>query len=269
MAEPTIIERIGKLLIQSERTNNEAEQDVFFKKAQELASRHSVELELARQAVTNKELLETPTHKRIQIAQDGTQLRPVFCELFMAIGGAQDLKFTIAHDSTYVNAYGFPSDIAITEAIYAHVVHQMMEECAAFIRGGTWRDEKVIRYNRRTGAYEQKTINARVVKRQFFEAFSSRIGRRLREAKREAEAQKVTVTSSEGVTSESTGALVLVRKKDAVNDYYETNNNARGTWGGNRNTYTSNAGLSGGAAAGDRARLGGQRSLPGSRTALG
>jgi hypothetical protein len=116
---------------------------------------------------------------------------------------------------------------------------------------------------------QERVLRHEARQRQFYEAFIHRIKMRLAQAKRAAEAEKVTVTSSDGVASESTGALVLVRKKDAVRDYYNTNNNARGTWGGNRNTYTSASGQRGGVEAGDRARLGGQQALPGSKKQLG
>ena len=266
-----IIEKIGKMLVLAERASTEEEADAFFKKAQALASNYSVNLEIARQSVVNKELRETPTFKRIEIAEPGTQLRAVFCELFMAVGRAQDLKFTIAQNSTFVNAYGFPSDIRITEAIYAHVVGQMIEEAKKFIAKGEWRGETNRVWDDREWRYVEKKVNARVVKRQFYEGFTARIGQRLSEAKREVEKELADAKHNLGPGDDGSVSteVVLVRKRDEVNDFYSSKTgHIRGSWKGNTNTYTSAAGLRGGREAGNRARLGGQGALPGTRKGL-
>lgn len=266
----TKLEQIGKMLIQAERTDNEAEQNIFFEKAQKLASKYSVELEVARQAVTDKELREQPISKRIPIGDSGKPLNAVFCRLFMNIGEAQDLKFNIAHNSTYVIAFGFPSDIRIAEAMYAHVSVQMVEEANRFIKSGTWRGDTTYDYN--TGRH--KPVHARVARRCFYEAFSSRVGSRLRQAKRQQETemaeQQVVVTNEEGVEESTSTALVLKGKSVEVSDFYSRTSNARGSWkGGSGNTYTSTSGRSAGTSAADRARLGGQQSLPSQRKQIG
>jgi hypothetical protein len=268
-----ILERIGKLLVQAERTNNEAEQDVFFKTAPELAPNYSVELEVARQAVTNKELRESPVNKRIMIGEKGKPLNAVFCMLAMEIGLAQGLRFNIAHNSTYVIAFGFPSDIRVTEAMYAHLSHQMVQSCEEYLAKGEWRGEMNTVFNRRTYMYETKPVRKNVARRCFYEAFIERVGRRLREAKREAEAavaeQLVTVAANGETESKST-ALVLKGKEVEVRDYYKQTSTARGSWRGNSgNTCYSNVSRTAGAEAGSRARLGGQQSLPGARKGIG
>lgn len=267
----TQIEKIGKLLQQaSDKGATEKEQDAFFRMAQKLASKYSVELEVARQAITNKQLRETPTQKRIQIGQAGKPLNAVFCGLFMDIGRAQGLKFNIAHNSTYVIAFGFPSDIKIAEAMYAHVVVQMVEMADAFIKGGTWKGDTTWDPN----TWRHKPVHARVARRCFYESFSSRIGARLMEAKRETEKEmadeQVEVTNDAGTTEKVGTDIVLKSKAVEVSDFYESTSTARGSWKGNRgNTYTSNSGYSGGRDAANRARLGGQQSLPGGRRQIG
>ena len=253
------IEKIGKLLIQAERTNNEAEQNTFFEAAQRLASQYSVELEVARQAVTNKEKRETPVNKTIHIGERGKPLNAVFCELIMEIGRAQDLKFNIAHNSTYVIAFGFPSDIAITEAMYAHLSIQMVEMANAFIKKGEWRSDRT--WDDKTWSY--KPVHARVARRCFYEAFSQRVGSRLRAAKAEAEASIVVPEAS------TSTELVIRGKQLEVSDFYKEKSTARGSWKGNRgNTYHSNTGQAAGARAGDNARLGGQRGITGGKKAI-
>jgi hypothetical protein len=270
---PDIVETIGKLLIQAERSSNEAEQDAYFKMAQKKASQYSVELEVARQSVTNKELRETPVSKKIQIGERGKPLNATFCELFMSIGRAQDLKFNIAHNSTYIIAFGFPSDIRVTEAMYSHVSVQMVEMANAFIKGGTWKGDTT--WDART--FRHKPVHSRVARRCFYEAFTKRIGLRLREAKREAEKdlkdEMVSVTDGVGTDENAdwntvSKELVMKGKEVEVSDFYHRNSDARGSWKGSSNTYTSSSGYSSGRNAADNARLGGQQSLPGTRKKL-
>lgn len=257
--------KIGKLLVQAERTTNEAEQDVFFKKAQELASRYSVELEVARKTATRAEKRETPIQKRIDIGEPGKPLNAVFCQLFMDIGRPQGLKFDIASNSTAVYAYGLPSDIRIAEALYAHLSVQMVRMADAYIKTGEWKGEET--WDDRKWCY--KPVTSRVARRCFYEEFSRRISRRLEEAKREYETSVADeqVITEEGVTST---ALVLKAKEVEVHDYHRATSNARGSWKGNRgNTANSSRGRSAGHEAGGRARLGGEQALGGGRKALG
>lgn len=252
------VEKIGKLLILAERTDNEAEQNAFFEAAQRLASQYSVELEVARQAVTNKEKRETPTNKHIQIGERGKPLNATFCSLFMGIGRAQDLKFNIAHNSTYVIAFGFPTDIAITEAMYAHISIQMVEMANAFIKKGEWKTDTT--WDEKTWSY--KPVHARVARRCFYEAFTQRVGSRLMAAKHEAEASIV-------VPEASTSTELVIRGKQLdVSDFYKQKSTARGSWRGGNNTYHSSTGSSAGARAGDNARLGGQRGITGGKKAI-
>lgn len=265
MTHETMTAKIGKLLIQAERTTNEAEQNLFFEKAQKLASTYSVALEVARKTATNAEKRESPIQKRITIGEPGKPLNAVFCELFMDIGRAQDLVFNIAHNSTYVIAFGLPSDIRIAEALYAHIAPQMVRMADAYIKTGDWKGERTWDDRR----WEYKPVTSRVARRCFYQAFSSRIGSRMRAAKREVE-QAVAdqqVITEEGVTST---ALVLANKEVEVRDFYKQTSTARGSWKGNRgNTAYSSAGSSAGTQAGSKARLGGEQSLPGGRKAIG
>lgn len=261
----TKIQQIGKFLVQAERSTNENERDAYFAKAQELASKYSVELEVARKLATKAEKRETPIQKTIDIGEPKKPLNAVFCSLFMDIGRAQDIKFNIAHNSTYVVAFGLPSDIRIAEALYAHIAPQMIKEATTFVAAGSWRGEQTWC----TGTYRMKPVTARVARRCFYEAFIGRVGSRLMQAKREVEANVAdeVVQTSDG---EMSTALVLKGKEVEVSDFYKQTSTAKGSWKGNRgNTANSNAGRSGGHEAGGRARLGGGQSLPGGRKAIG
>lgn len=255
------IEQIGKILIQSERASTEGERDAFFSRAQELASQYSVELEIARQAVTDKEKREQPLFKRIQIGEPRKPLNAVFCELIMAIGRPQGLKFNIAHNSTYIIAFGFPSDIRIMEAMYAHISIQMVEEAERFLAKGEWKNDET--WDERTWTY--KPVHKRVARRSFYEAFISTIGFRLSSAAADKRKQETTVEETGKTVSNE---LVLRGKDVEVSDFYSRTSHARGTWKGSNNTYYSSTGASRGREAGQNARLGGQQGLPGPRTGI-
>lgn len=61
--------------------------------------------------------------------------------------------------------------------------------------------------------------------------------------------------------------LVLASKAKELNEYYKANSNARGSYRGTKTSYSSSS-RSAGSRAGESARLGGNRSLPGARKGL-
>lgn len=270
-----VLDKIAKILNKAMNTDNEHEQDLFFKAAQKLATRHGIEMAQARQQIAKLEDREQPVVMNIPLAAEGTQNRHVWCNLFMAIGRANDLKFDIARNSTYVIAFGMPSDIELTKALYANISVQMIEMCEAFLKKGEWRSETV--WDERNWRHKPQT--SRVAKRVFFETFSSRIGARLSEARREAvadaaqeEREEMTnfLTEHDNRETPTTAELVLVEKAVEVADFHKQNSRARGSWrGGSGNTYRSSSGASAGRNAANSARLGGERALGGGRKAIG
>lgn len=271
-----ITEKIGKLLAQVEGTDNQEERDAFLSKAQTLATLYSIDLEMARQRQADKTKRETPTHRRIYLTDLGITARQGlhrYIFLFTAIADANDVECNIAHNSTYVIAFGFPSDIEVTERLFCSLVVQMVVECDAAIKRGehkeacpTWVPARFDRnYNWVEGHY--RTPDARAFKGSFFDAFRSRVRSRLLAAKREAE-QQVVVDTETGQST--TGALVLRQKVDDVKDYYKANSTAKGTYrGGTRyNASHSSAGHNAGTRAGDNARLGAPSQVGGSRVAV-
>lgn len=265
--------RIGKLLNQAERASTDAERDAFYERAFKLSAAHSIELAEARASVAKLERREQPTMKTIDIGESGQHNLAVFCELFMAIGRAHDIKFNISSKSTYVIAFGMPSDIELAETLYETILPQMMQSAQEFIAGGSWKDEKTYRNGKHGWGYYP--INSRVVKRNFYESFTRVIANRMRAA--QAEARKDAVEATRAADTDEAAAdpgqtsteLVLADKALEISDFYTQKSTARGSWKGNTNTYGSNAGRSGGNAAGQRARLSGTRTLPGGRKQIG
>lgn len=287
-----ITEKIAKILNQAENAGTEAEAAVFLAKAQELATIHSIDLARARHATKAKERT-TPITKTITLGVRGTRGLNTLVNLFTGIARANDVKVNIAHNSTYVVAFGFAEDIEVSEALFASLNVQMAQAAVEWKKTGEWKQDTTYRSakyvkvwecehtgNRRDCDYyygcdydykyipgERVPVSWLSARLDFQQAFGSRVETRLLTAKREAEA---AAEASEDLTGgdESTGtALVLVEKREAVADYYAANSTARGSYRGGRSSGHGRA-YEAGSQAGQRARLGGSESLPGARKAI-
>lgn len=274
-----LIEVIGKLMNQAENAANDAEREAFMAQALFMGSKHSIDVAKAQAALAKTMKHEEPVMESITIGQAKTHNLAVFCELFMTIGRAYDIKFNIAHNSTYVIAFGMPSDIEVVKALYMSLVQQMMTESMAFIKLGEWRNEVDTRWNPRTYQYERKRVDSRVAKRNFYEAFSSKVGQRIRAAQAKAKAAAIvedeeqledaTTAEEVAVASSTSTELVIVKKKEAVDEFYKNRSTARGSWKGSQSTYRSSAGSNAGRAAGERASLNSGRAIGGGRKEIG
>ncbi|GAC1527445.1 MAG: DUF2786 domain-containing protein [Marmoricola sp.] len=283
------LNRIAALLAQAEGTTNEVEADAYLATAQTLATLAAVDLEVARAHQKDKTKREQPIIKQIVVAgktYNGYTGRgkvqnnaAEYCRLFMDIGNVNDLAFDIASDSTYVIAYGMPSDIEVTEALYASLVVQMKTAVDTAIKAGKHKEdgeEKV--WDDRIWDYRIQRPDARRFKTSFYRSFTARIGARLQAAKvaavREIEAGKsfdLIDTDTEittPVTASTETGLVLKAKADEVRAFRAAKTNAKGSWKGGSARSTSIAGLRSGREAGDSARLGAPKQI-GNRTALG
>lgn len=262
-----LMEKIGALLLKAERSDNEHEQDAFFKKAQQLATLASIDLEAARLRQETKEQRETPEARHVRLFEfnDRSQTRAYFCNLFIAIGQANDLEFLIGSKSHFVVAHGYPSDIDVTEALYQSLSLQMVQSAEQYLKRKEYRNEMVdVETHFFFGPRpEQKRMDGRTARRNFYDGFWSRIGERLQEAKKEAIDSVETVDTDSG--TEST-ALVLKRKTDEVHDFYQSKLPKRvGSWRGSNTNRRSAGSIAAGKSAGSRARMGGGASLSGKR----
>ena len=272
-----LMDKIGALLLKAERSDNEHEQDAFFKKAQQLATLASIDLEAARLRQETKEKRETPEARHVQLFDwaDKRQTKSYFIELFMAIGRANDLRFLISNRNAYVIAHGFPSDIDVTEALYQSLSLQMVQSAEQYLKRKEYREEWVtyesVEYAQYGGSFfdngvvsKRKRMDGRTARRNFYDGFRQRIGERLHEAKREAVASVDPFETASGETESA--ALVLKRKSDEVEDFYQSKLPKRsGSWQGGGNTKYSKSANSAGSSAGSRASMGGGASLSGKR----
>ena len=271
MTDDKTLTRIGNLLRQAEGTDNEHEAATFLQAAQRLATAASIDLAVAR-AHDPSAAQSGPTVRQVTIGSAGKRGLKTYVALYVAIGHANDLKVDVAHNSTFVMAYGFPGDIDATEALYSSLVVQMVAASDAYLKSGAYKQEvaaKVVtdrsgwQPRRRVEYTPLSPITARL---NFQSAFAERVGTRLREARDEARAEAAAAD-----TTGSTSTEVALRGKEVeVVDYHRAQSTARGTWRGS----SASAGYSEGARragdqAGRRARIGEQATLGGPRAAIG
>ena len=128
--------RLAKLLRQAERATNEHERAAFLSKAQALATRHSVALAVARAHTAKEEGREQPVAENYRIGDRGKRGLARYVRLLLNIAHANDIRCTISHDSTALTMHGFPSDIAVTKAIYESLLVQMVADCERHLRLG-------------------------------------------------------------------------------------------------------------------------------------
>ena len=258
MATSTI-EKIALLLNKAENTTNQHEAEAFFAKAQEIATRESIDLETARSLPgSNKDEL---TQKMFVTGKKRTFGLHTHVRLLNWIANVNDVRLTVSDDSTVCMAYGHERDIAITEALYTSLLMQMHSESEKFIQKGEYRSEMVWREGYHEGGVWKpagwRPMHGSTARISFKDAFASRVGQRLQAARR-------TVLEEPGG---SRGELVLVSRRKRVDDFFSNFVNNKKHWNGGAGATHSAAGRRAGVAAANRASLGGT-SVGGSRQAL-
>ncbi len=278
------LELIANLLRKAERTDNQHEKDAFFTRAQTLATRNSIDLAVARAHTAKAEQREQIEERAVRIGYKGTTGLADYVQLFLAIGKANDLRFLIANDSTVVYAHGFPSDIDVTEALYASLVGQMVKASEEYLKTGDHKNDTVWvegGYKKKyTGEKDYwgdreytedyvpghyKPVHGRVARRSFYAGFASRIQTRLLEAKQTTEQAAILEDETAQQAQQGTSglvslALVLVEKQTAVTEWHAAEikrRGIRGSYKGGRSSGHSGSGRQAGDRAGRSANLGG------------
>ena len=249
----------------AERTTNEHEADAFLRKAQALATQSSIDLAIARSATSKREAREQPISRTIAIGEPRQRVNKHLVQLFIGVAHANDVKVDIAHNSTYVIAFGMPSDITVVEAIHNSLATQMVAASNVWLRSGQWRAATYFRMERhgygRIPVRRQHT--AQTARGSFYAAFTERVSVRLILAREEAVAEHAQSTRTESGALLST-ALVLADKEKEVASFHKRNSEARGAWSGYGGAGSAGAGgvaSEAGRAAADRANLGRNRDL--------
>lgn len=256
--EDSILDKVSALLAKAEASEFPEEADAFVSKAQSLATVHAIDLAVARQHRAKKLRREEPMVKRVYIGKGGTKGLHYFADLLMQIGFPNDLRFTIAHNSTFINLFGFPSDIEVVEAMYASLSAQMVAAANEAIKRG---DHKLPENRYLSDTTGQWRSDARVFKGSFYEGFTHAVSRRLWAARNDA-------VQGQEVKSSLNGELVLKRKSDEVKEFYNERNTAKGSWKGGSNQYTSIGGEIAGNIAGRKAKLTEPKGIAGSKGSI-
>ncbi len=195
--EDTLLTKIAALLRHAEKATTEEEAATYTKKAQALATRAQIDLEVARLHGDKDQRKPQLVQQSVEIGQRGKRGLHTFVALYSAIAGANGVTIDIAHNSTTVYPYGFDTDIEVVNALYTSLVVQMVEASNAYLRSGDHRQETVWRegrerYNRRTGEWDytpsgEKPVSGTTARISFQNSFAGRIRMRLLTAKLEAE----------------------------------------------------------------------------------
>lgn len=249
------IETVAALLAKAERTDNTHEAEAYLAKAQQLATLHAIDLAAAALSAGASAKATTPMQRTITIGEPRKRANPHLISLFSVIAQANDVVIDIAHNSTYVIAFGLPQDIETTEAMWLACAPRMIDDAAGWLRSKKWKSDTVMRCDS-YGFLVKAPATAHSAKATFFLAFVQQIGSRLAEARAEAIAEADEVDGAP--VHDSGGAeLVLVAKAAQVRDFHSNASNARGSWRGYQGASSSrhSASARAGDAAGRQARL--------------
>ncbi|MCU0296049.1 MAG: DUF2786 domain-containing protein [Candidatus Nanopelagicales bacterium] len=251
-----MLDTLSKLLNQAENAATAQEAEAFFAKAQQLATLHAISLAEARSHARSKERREQPTHEQLTIGQPRQHVNSHLCLLSVVIGEANSLRTNIASNNTYILWFGLPSDIETATMILHSVAHQMVRSADAFIRGRTWVGERD--WENAGGA-----MTAQKARKSYYTAYVREIGARLMQARQDAQ-REYDRTAPEGAGSE----LVLRGKELEVRDYYAQNSTARGSWKGQRASFSSGKAVLTARNDAQRARIDAAREIGGSPPAV-
>lgn len=218
--EGRMAERVAALLRKAARAATEHEAAAYAAKAQVLATRHAIDLGRAGEQDAP---VEVPVHRSIVIGDEGVRSTRFFVRLFLAVARSNGVRCNIARNSTYVVAYGMPSDLDATESMWAALATHMSTAGHAYLARGSWRGTDYLRLTDR--GLDQRPHTAATARSAFYEGFIERIGELLWTA------HERTVRELPAPQPGSrSGAVVLAERAALVRAYYEEHSKARGTW---------------------------------------
>jgi len=230
MTVDSTISKIEALFKQAANTPYPEEAATFHAKAQELMTKYQIEEAMLNNRVMTDEL--TSVDVKIN--------NPYMVDKSILLNAVAKNNFCkVVRYQKFARVYGYSNDIKLVIAMYTALEIDMINQMWA--------------------AFKEKSEYVSTIswKKSFFGGYASRINQRLLSAKRD----QIKETSK--TTGNDEFALVLVKKEQLIEDYYNSNTfNLRTT----TRTLTSTSGYNAGTSAGNRAdigqaRLGGQVAL--------
>jgi hypothetical protein len=237
-----LVDRVGKLLAQAEGTDNEHEAAAFVERAQQLATEHAIDLELAlsrQRARQHRGGGEPLVQERMAVGERGKRGNRHRVLLYTVVAAANDVLVNVSHDSSYVLGFGHRTDLEVVERLWTSLAVQMAAAAQRRMDQGEHRTAGVTGLSWRLS---------------FYDGFIDAVGERLQRA-RESAIQHAQPAAQAG---EPSAALVLREKSERVQSFYETASDARGSWRGawSGRTRSSRAARDSGRTDGARADLG-------------
>ena len=218
MSDDRLVDKVGKLLAQAEGTDNEHEAAAFVERAQQLATAHAVDLELARarQAARHARGAAEPlVQERVDVGARGKRGNRHRVLLYSVVARVNDVMVNVAHDSTYVLGFGHRADLDVVERLWASLAVQMTAAAQRRLDAGE---------HRRAG------VPAQTWRLSFYDGWVQAVGERLEAARERAVAQATSAAPAQ--SGEPSTALVLRAKAERVQEFYASTSEARGSWRG-------------------------------------
>ncbi len=189
-SDPRMLVRVRGLLAKAESTSFEEEAEALSAKAQELMSRHSIDVALVESGSSHGP--SAPSGIRIGLESPYASAKAT---LIGAVAAANKCRTVRCEDLGFVTVFGYEPDLEATELLYTSLLVQ-----ATTAMGPA---------ERRAGSAAQS--RKRAFRHSFLVGYASRIGERLREAARGAAEEAIV---------EHGGSLlpVLASRKAAVDD---------------------------------------------------
>jgi hypothetical protein len=273
---------LAKLFAEMEHDKTtDARRAELMSQIQRISTTYQIDQHAARLSGLASTRQEEPTTKRVILGEPKARGLKARVALMIAITGQNDIRVTIAHNSTFINLCGFPKDIETCESIYNSLTSQMIDAANTAIKKG---DHKLERDFRTKTGY----VDARVYRSHFYAGFTSRIQRRLSDARIEAihaakMAEKEAQVTAERINAGLSGSagvkveapvgtdMVLRDKAKKVKDHFDSSlgKHSKGTWKGSSSKGYSSRGQESGSEAGRKARLRPQAELPSRRVLVG
>mgnify|MGYP001019090563 CR=1 FL=1 len=215
------LDLISKLLAQAEGSPYGPEQDAFMAAAQKLASRHSIDLAVARAHSAKSQARETPVERTVILGTKGTRGLAHLARLYVVIAKANDVATLVAMDSTKVYPLGFPSDIDVVHALWASLAIQMRQAANDYL-ASPQRRTLTTEYTDCDGHTHYRPVHTTTARNQFLWGFIDGMRERLAAAAEEAEAEAMATDSgaaSAGGPALVSTALALVAKRQEVAEF--------------------------------------------------